>query len=225
MTRKGINWDKERRLGKVTDRELARILGVTAANVHGARTRRGIPPLNPHQTYKINWDLYASKLGKQPDRVLAVLLGCSVRAVQRARTRRGIPSRYVIARYGSACMQYVSRSTLYRVKRVVSATPATLSKLHAALGADATAPTVSRRTVGRALRKLEHDGAPARDGAAMSVAVDYHWTLAFGYPECLACGVMCRAWSGWDDDALLVLHECQCGASWSLSEYTPTEEA
>jgi hypothetical protein len=92
--RKGINWD-EQPLGKVSDNELARLLGVSRNNVSVARRRRGIEPLyeRSFSPNGINWD--EQPLGKRTDQEIANSLGVSKQAVHQARQRRGIP-RYTI---------------------------------------------------------------------------------------------------------------------------------
>lgn len=82
MTRTGINWDAQP-LGKVSDAELARRNGVSAAAVFGARKRRGIKIEG-----RIDWD--SQPLGQISDSELATKLGVSQSAVSQQRAHREI---------------------------------------------------------------------------------------------------------------------------------------
>ena len=80
-----IDWDAQP-LGKLSDPELAKKLGVTPSAVCRARQRRGISA----KFVSIDWD--AQPLGKLSDPELAKKLGVTPPAVRKARLRRGIPS-------------------------------------------------------------------------------------------------------------------------------------
>jgi hypothetical protein len=99
MGRKKIDmgWD-EQPLGRVSDRVLARELGVSQATVRARRTERGIGPAcdRPRKT-GIDWDSVA--LGRFPDRVIARKLGCGKNAVAYQRRKRGIPT------FREACLE------------------------------------------------------------------------------------------------------------------------
>jgi hypothetical protein len=89
---KAINW-KRQPLGKVTDRGLARKLGVTPGLVRKMRTSMGIPVSKDGEfaiSKGIQWD--DQPLGLVYDTDLAKTLGCTSAAVRRARLRRGIES-------------------------------------------------------------------------------------------------------------------------------------
>ena len=77
-------------LGQVSDRELARRLGVPHDRVRTARTSLGIPAFGKYAAKAplIDWD--AQPLGKIPDESLARLLGVSQPTVTRHRIKRGI---------------------------------------------------------------------------------------------------------------------------------------
>ncbi len=81
-----INWDLHP-LGKVSDGEIARKLGVTPSSVQKARQRRGIAA-NPNLE---RYDWAEQPLGKITDSELARRLGIVRSTVQRAREKRGIP--------------------------------------------------------------------------------------------------------------------------------------
>lgn len=84
MTKKlDIDWDAQP-LGKESDSEIARRLGVWPSVVWRYRRERGIPPVSNY----IDWD--AQPLGEVPDTVLAERLGVSPQAVWSARKVRGI---------------------------------------------------------------------------------------------------------------------------------------
>lgn len=83
-----IDWDKQP-LGRVSDSELARRLGVTPGAVRQARARRGIAAALPvGQPSRYDWSAVA--LGERPDAAIAAELGCSRRTVARARKRAGV---------------------------------------------------------------------------------------------------------------------------------------
>lgn len=91
-----VDWEKETRLGKMTDSALARDLGVTSNAVRQARIARKIPYTADSFAYKfgskgIDWD-NESRLGKVSDGVLAAEYGVNPSAVHQARQARGIPS-------------------------------------------------------------------------------------------------------------------------------------
>jgi transcriptional regulator with XRE-family HTH domain len=84
--RRPIDWNAQP-LGRQSDCEIARRLGVSYTAVWLARQERGIPPFVRHP---IEWD--AQPLGEIPDPELAARLGVTVAFVQEQRSRRGIPS-------------------------------------------------------------------------------------------------------------------------------------
>jgi hypothetical protein len=86
LSKSGINWEKEKRLGTMPDEALGKLLGVSGAAVHYARKRLGIPSWRDQQD---GWD--SQPLGKMPDALLALMLDCPVGRVASARTSRGIP--------------------------------------------------------------------------------------------------------------------------------------
>lgn len=97
---KSIDWDNEPRLGKMTDKALAEILGVNPSAVHQARAKRGIPAhvprpgtgaRPPSAPAGIDWNA-ETRLGQVRDSELARELGVSPGAVHQARQARGIPS-------------------------------------------------------------------------------------------------------------------------------------
>ena len=79
-------------LGQVSDRELARRLGVPHDRVRTARTSLGIPAFGKYAAKAplIDWD--AQPLGKIGDAALARRLGVGVKLVWEQRTQRGIPA-------------------------------------------------------------------------------------------------------------------------------------
>jgi hypothetical protein len=83
----GIDWDKVP-LGKVSDAEIAKALGVNRSTVTGARRTRDISRAKVDGS--INWD--EQPLGKMTDGKLAKKLGVSPNAVRRARVARKIPT-------------------------------------------------------------------------------------------------------------------------------------
>lgn len=83
----GIDWDKAP-LGKVSDSELADILGVSRSTVTNARLLRGISSVKSGQC--IDWS--KQPLGKMTDGKLAKILCVSPNAVRRARVAREIPA-------------------------------------------------------------------------------------------------------------------------------------
>lgn len=82
--RKRIDWDAQP-LGKLTDLEIAKRLGVSQVAVFRQRTKRGIPPART----SIKWDYVG--LGTQTDIVIARRLGVGNNAVAVQRNKRGIP--------------------------------------------------------------------------------------------------------------------------------------
>lgn len=104
---KGIDWDSQP-LGKFSDAEIAKRVGVAKKTVTGARRRRGIPgfippsqPLKPklpkpsvEEIQREFWD--SQPLGKMSDVDLAKLTGYCKATVTNQRTRRGIPRYRVI---------------------------------------------------------------------------------------------------------------------------------
>ena len=84
----GIVWDAQP-LGRVSDKELAKRLGVSANAVCGARQRRGIPGKGRQNA--IDWTKQPD-LGKVPDSVLAVRLGIPRIIVASARQYHRIPA-------------------------------------------------------------------------------------------------------------------------------------
>lgn len=97
---KSIDWDNEHRLGKMTDKALAEILGVNPSAVHQARHKRRIAAFVPRPgdggrppsaAAGINWNA-ETRLGQVKDSELARELGVSPGAVHQARQARGIPS-------------------------------------------------------------------------------------------------------------------------------------
>lgn len=90
--KKKINWDRQP-LGKKSDREIAKKLGVTPLIVKRHREERGIPVADRYANFKsknTNWD--EQPLGQLHDSVIAERVGVSVEAVGRARRRRNIPA-------------------------------------------------------------------------------------------------------------------------------------
>ncbi len=78
-------------LGKVSDAELARRIGVTTTTVRTKRCLRGIPPLRPRDPMK--WRAKdIALLGKYPDFEVARMLGVYRKAVINKRHELGIPS-------------------------------------------------------------------------------------------------------------------------------------
>jgi hypothetical protein len=73
-------------LGKKSDREIARDIGVSRGLVQRVRTDMGIPAFGSRPP--INWD--AQPLGLMSDGKIAALLGVSDRTVQAQRQKRGI---------------------------------------------------------------------------------------------------------------------------------------
>lgn len=89
---KRIRWDRQP-LGKMSDRGLAKKLGVTAGIVRGERVKRGIEVASDFSSSKskhTDWD--KQPLGKMFDSDLAKKVGVTGCAVRRARVRRGIPA-------------------------------------------------------------------------------------------------------------------------------------
>lgn len=98
MAMDNINWD-EQPLGKISDEELAKNLGISKNTVLRQRKKRGVVPFGkPHIKANVDWD--AQPLGEVPDAVLAQRLGLvevygeyNARAIiGRHRRKRGIPS-------------------------------------------------------------------------------------------------------------------------------------
>lgn len=87
--KKGVEWDAMP-LGKESDTEIARSLGVSAVAVRHARKKKGIEAVGPNAGYKIDWD--AQPLGNVADSIIAKSLGVSKHVVFCARTKRGIPN-------------------------------------------------------------------------------------------------------------------------------------
>lgn len=85
----GIDWDNEKRLGKMTDSRLAKTLGCAVGSVVSARRARNIPAFSDNRK-GIDWD--AQPLGEQSDAAIAGLLGCNPEAVRIQRIKRGIAS-------------------------------------------------------------------------------------------------------------------------------------
>lgn len=86
--RRAIDWDAQP-LGRVSDYELAKTLGVGSSTVHRKRQERGIPPLIEGKASK-GTDYSKVPLGKLPDSEIAASLGLDPRSVADARKRRGI---------------------------------------------------------------------------------------------------------------------------------------
>lgn len=81
-----VDWSAQP-LGKISDVDLGKLLGVSTSTVQMARSRRNIPIFD-----YIDWD--AQPLGKIPDKDIAKALGVTKEAVHHARKIRGIePSR------------------------------------------------------------------------------------------------------------------------------------
>lgn len=87
---RGIDWDTQP-LGRVSDHEIARRLGVCASVVQRARTKRKIKPLTGGLvSAPIGIDWGEQPLGEVSDHELARTLRVSHGSVWGARTRRGI---------------------------------------------------------------------------------------------------------------------------------------
>jgi len=86
MKRKGINWDNQP-LGKTTDANLGRRLGVHYSTVTGARRFRNIPRFQRSKIAKVG---KLKMLGKVPDIELAILAGVSESTIRIMRHQRGI---------------------------------------------------------------------------------------------------------------------------------------
>lgn len=78
-------------IGKVSDAELARRIGVTTTTVRTKRCLLGIPPLRPRNPKKWRAKEIAL-LGKHPDFTVARMLGIYRKAVINKRHELGIPS-------------------------------------------------------------------------------------------------------------------------------------
>lgn len=89
---KWIDWDAQP-LGKISDNQLARELGVNLRSVYSARVTRGIKPCRDAgdpMNKGINWD--AQPLGEMSDAEIARQLGVTSSTVLGARRVRGIPT-------------------------------------------------------------------------------------------------------------------------------------
>lgn len=87
------SWTKKElsQLGKLSDAELARQIGVTTTTVRTKRCLLGIPPLRPRDPMK--WRAKdIALLGKRPDFEVARMLGIYRKAVINKRHELGIPS-------------------------------------------------------------------------------------------------------------------------------------
>lgn len=85
--RAGIDWDAEPRLGVLSDRRLARVLGVSQPTVSAARKARGLAAPHARPRRGVDWD--ELPLGECSDATLARQLGCARSTVREARVRRG----------------------------------------------------------------------------------------------------------------------------------------
>lgn len=77
-------------LGKISDREIAKQLGVTDNWVGVFRRKQGVPRLSP---VKYDWAKVDASLGVLSDSEIARTFGASLNAVFRRRTDKGIPAK------------------------------------------------------------------------------------------------------------------------------------
>ncbi len=81
-----VDWDTWKdKLGTMTDKDLAKLIGCTSQNVGEQRRARGIPMFVSHK--KIDWVKNKHLLGTMSDLAVAKKLGCTVCAVTSARKR------------------------------------------------------------------------------------------------------------------------------------------
>jgi hypothetical protein len=98
-----INWDVEKKLGKVPDWELARKHGVGASAVRSARIRRGIPAysdsVHPRQRrWNVDWESLDYIANSDVD--IAHVIGCHPSTVRYHRNQLGIEPAVPSNRYG-----------------------------------------------------------------------------------------------------------------------------
>lgn len=86
-----MDWDNEERLGKMSDVELAILLGVAQNTVCQARTRRGIPPFEGPRRKYVKWNPELNALlGTMTDGKVAQATGASHLNVFMRRKKLGI---------------------------------------------------------------------------------------------------------------------------------------
>lgn len=86
-----MDWDNEERLGKMSDVELAILLGVAQNTVCQARTRRGIPPFEGPRRKYVKWNPeWNALLGTMPDAKVSQATGASHLNVFMRRKKLGI---------------------------------------------------------------------------------------------------------------------------------------
>lgn len=86
-----MDWDNEERLGKMSDVELAILLGVAQNTVCQARTRRGIPPFEGPRRKYVKWNPeWNALLGTMTDGKVAQATGASHLNVFMRRKKLGI---------------------------------------------------------------------------------------------------------------------------------------
>lgn len=130
-------WHNDPRLGKISDRELAQMLGCSVTTVARHRKKLHIPPAQS--------DVFAGvdDLGEVPDSVIARRLNISRSTVTAERIRRGIPSAREV--YGTE-IDWDAVSELGQVEDKVLARKLGVSR-----------PTVVRQRVKRGIPPVERD--------------------------------------------------------------------
>jgi DNA-binding transcriptional regulator YdaS (Cro superfamily) len=146
-------------LGKVSDRELAKALGLARASVTRKRQRLGIPPFQP-ALRPIEWTLeMIGRLGRASDAKVAQELGISPTTVKQKRRALGIPAtRETLPVERSAEVAALLHLSNTEVRKRTDLNWATIQRLRAELGIEEPSlPTPKASSI------------PARDGDGSTV--------------------------------------------------------